>query len=159
MHGQSCVNLIAVGSCQIELPNCEIILREDQGPSRIEHLFLGYLDKCPQWWLGIGRALANPKPMHCQCTVNAVWGVVFELLEVIVLDEVDWSPPLLREVHVSCRKTVPRLLIRLAVDWDLIQQDWHWLKEGHYEWQWIDNRPKARFCSGFGQDWRMNGSA
>ena len=48
MHGQSCVNLIAVGSCQIELPNCEIILREDQGPSRIEHLFLGYLDKCPQ---------------------------------------------------------------------------------------------------------------
>ena len=63
MHGQSCVTLIAVGSCQIELPNCEIILREDQGPSHIEHLFLGYLDKWPRKWPGIGRALANPVPI------------------------------------------------------------------------------------------------
>ena len=59
MHGQSCVNLIAVGSCQIELPNCEIILREDQGPSRIERLFLGYLDKCPRKWHEIGIGLAR----------------------------------------------------------------------------------------------------
>ena len=59
MHGQSCVNLIAVGSCQIELPNCEIILREDQGPSHIEHLFLGYLDKCPRKWHRIGTGLAR----------------------------------------------------------------------------------------------------
>ena len=64
MHGQSCVTLIAVGSCQIELPNCEIILREDQGPSHIEHLFLGYLDKWPRKWPGIGRALANPVPIR-----------------------------------------------------------------------------------------------
>ena len=75
MHGQSCVNLIAVGSCQIELPNCEIILREDQGPSRIEHLFLGYGDKWPRKWLGIGRAFAN----WSQCTANAV-PIQFDML-------------------------------------------------------------------------------
>ena len=88
MHGQSCVNLIAVGSCQIELPNCEIILREDQGPSRIEHLFLGYGDKWPRKWLGIGGAFSNVR----QCTANALpmqfdmFGLFLdELLEVIGL--------------------------------------------------------------------------
>ena len=50
----------------------KFILREDQGPSRIEHLFLGYGDKWPRKWLGIGRAFANPRPMHCQCSANAL---------------------------------------------------------------------------------------
>ena len=72
----------------------KFILREDQGPSRIEHLFLGYGDKWPRKWLGIGRAFANPRPMHCQCSANALvmqFDMLFfdELLEVIVLDEVD----------------------------------------------------------------------
>ena len=35
------------------------ILREDQGPSRIERLFLGYLDKCPRKWHEIGIGLAR----------------------------------------------------------------------------------------------------
>ena len=50
----------------------KFILREDQGPSRIERLFLGYGDKWPRKWLGIGRAFANPRPMHCQCSANAL---------------------------------------------------------------------------------------
>ena len=37
----------------------KFILREDQGPSRIERLFLGYLDKCPRKWHEIGIGLAR----------------------------------------------------------------------------------------------------
>ena len=51
------------------------ILREDQGPSRIERLFLGYGDKWPRKWLGIGRAFAN----WSQCTANAV-PIQFDML-------------------------------------------------------------------------------
>ena len=32
----------------------------------------GYGDKWPRKWLGIGRAFANPRPMHCQCSANAL---------------------------------------------------------------------------------------
>ena len=49
------------------------ILREDQGPSRIEHLFLGYLDKWPRKWPGIGRALANPVPISQSGANRSIW--------------------------------------------------------------------------------------
>ena len=71
-----------------------------------------------------GLGLAEPLPIPGQCTANALpmqFDMLFfdELLEVIVLDEVDWSHPLLRVVHVPRRRLVPRLLIGLAVDWHL----------------------------------------
>ena len=53
----------------------KFILREDQEPSRIEHLFLGYGDKWPRKWLGIGRDFAN----WSQCTANAV-PIQFDML-------------------------------------------------------------------------------
>ena len=66
----------------------KFILREDQGPSRIERLFLGYGDKWPRKWLGIGGAFSNVR----QCTANALpmqfdmFGLFLdELLEVIGL--------------------------------------------------------------------------
>ena len=37
----------------------KFILRVDWRPSRIEHLFLGYLDKRPQKWPEIGTGLAD----------------------------------------------------------------------------------------------------
>ena len=50
------------------LGGVNFVLRVDWRPFRIEHLFLGYLDKWPRKWLGIGRAFAN----WSQCTANAV---------------------------------------------------------------------------------------
>ena len=44
----------------------EFILREDQGPSPIEHLFLGYLANGPRKWHGIGLTVANARPIELQ---------------------------------------------------------------------------------------------
>ena len=58
----------------------KFILRVDWRPSRIEHLFLGYLDKRPQKWLEIGIGLsrightyANAVPIHLE---NWLWADV-----------------------------------------------------------------------------------
>ena len=57
------------------LGGVNFVLRVDWRPFRIEHLFLGYLDKWPRKWLGIGRAFAN----WSQCTANAV-PIQFDML-------------------------------------------------------------------------------
>ena len=58
----------------------KFILREDQAPSHIEDLFLGYVDKRPQKWLEIGIGLSrightyvNAVPIHLE---NWLWADV-----------------------------------------------------------------------------------
>ena len=86
----------------------QFVLREDYGPSYTEHLFLGYLDKCPHKWHRIGTGLAR---------IGMDWpGLAKKWIRLIL----GWS------------KEWPWYGICLALDWNLIGTGLAW------DWSGID---------------------
>ena len=86
----------------------KFILRVDWRPSRIEHLFLGYGDKWPRKWPGIGRALANPVPISQSCANRSF--------------RCQSMPIHANPGKLDCQ--CPRIGLKLTLDWLGLASDW-----------------------------------